>query len=324
MKTKKKIGIGILIILISIPAWMFIKAKFGLYSRYDIDDLSKENQEALAVFYGIHPEMISEGKWFDVKYTYFNELAPENGNIEIVKKTLSPIKDSDLIMETVIEKNDEKKTISMIRGNGSFDGKFTEKGKIYVRTILSGIFITMEPYERDTYKDFKLIIHYPGGSEEHKLSADVEKQLELNKEAMEKTESEKYLGELGYINIHSSYYFVNYMKLLYVDDFEAWVSRVEELLRKYQGTDKNIGIQLHMIAYDSNVPYDKAKILEKLLIQAYQEELIGKDMFDFHNWVECMDVVNNSTKEIDKAIYDRLLRKRGIEREDIEKLLENY
>lgn len=58
--------------------------------------------------------MISEGKWFDVKYTYFNELDPSQSNIEIVKKTLSPIKESVLIMDTVIKENGGEKIIHFL------------------------------------------------------------------------------------------------------------------------------------------------------------------------------------------------------------------
>lgn len=111
----EKICLAIIFCAAFVPTFFLLKIFNHQNPNYDLADFSKareEEKEALSIFYD--SDMISEGKYFDLKFTYF-EPCTDEAVMEIVKKT-----DADL-GDVVIETWDENDEFISVRSYGRFE-----------------------------------------------------------------------------------------------------------------------------------------------------------------------------------------------------------
>lgn len=306
MKKINKVIILVLILAVSFFVIIVIKESHK-YEIYSIEDLDETNQEQVTLFYSLTPDTISYGELFDVRYTFYNEINPLRGSIEIVRKTKSPMQEVKIGISGDYENVEDKKY------SGVFYTSFDDN-EVY--DIITSDILFQQGEAVNEGKKFKMIIEYPGGSEVHILEADETNQIAVNKSALD------LIGG----NFYISYYYMNYLYSLYIYQIDEWENEMETLFNYYVNNEikiEELSRFFSIVSYD-DLDYEKAEEIERLLLESYKLGLIPNNHSKLKEWVNYMSEINMVTDSVDRNLYDSLLKKETIDLSDIEELLTNY
>lgn len=208
--------------------------------KFDYDGASAVEKEAIELFYADDSALIAKGKYFDVKYAYFNPANITDITFEMVKKTADEvsfdsitIKDKNgnygVVCESLgdIEYRLDQGPAGLVMclgGNSSFQYYgFSNGHSLMLKDMLEDNFkVSREKIERD-YPRLVLILGINGEEEVYELQYQQEQRYRYTKEC-----KEKYLaGEKNpYYGVQASYYY----SALFYRDFEQWKAEIEQLL----------------------------------------------------------------------------------------------
>jgi len=195
--------------------------------QYSFSNFSNaEENERLLIedFYGLVPELISEGKWFDVKLE-----SSFSGGFTILKK-VDEIFDITVEIEFLYNSEIVKTDSIMMSKNSSYDFRSVAKKEYVFDNVVSRLDII---HNNETFlqmvDEIKIKIEYAGGEEVHILKSNLQKEYEL----FELKLNSYYLNSDGYYYGAIREQIASQVNVLMITDFKKWCAFVEQLRYKY-------------------------------------------------------------------------------------------
>lgn len=247
---KKVCCIALLCITFVMVSFYFENYYHPSYELNDFSDASEEEREAIALFYADDSSLISEGKYVDIKYAYFNPANMSDIRFEMIKKNTADVTFDSIIIK---DKTGTKETEGSITGGrpyrfeqGSFglvmglanDDSFQYYGYCSGNALFLDSYLIREltqDYIERNYSRITIAFKINGEDEVHELQYDKEKRFRYTMECKEKFLA----GEQNpYYGTQTSYYY----STLFYRDFEKWKMEIEQLLASgiFRGLDKQI------------------------------------------------------------------------------------
>ncbi|MEG0368213.1 MAG: hypothetical protein RR585_15320, partial [Coprobacillus sp.] len=235
------------------------------YAELDKSKFTNDEKASYEKFYSENPELISKGKLFDLKFSYFMENDPLNSCIVGVKKTSSQIDEInwEISFQVGEEKVKSDTTVTYVgpvaylqsfRLDNFYRQRFNEDNMTYPKINLENL---------------KVVITYPGGKEVHKLKLDKNKLYEsiVNYNVSNNSTDQ----------FTSRYDYDDYFNALYEYDFNRWKSEIREYIKKDDYISynllKNVYNERDFSDKDPNFIYQllKDQILSGKIDQSYEQ-----------------------------------------------------
>lgn len=239
MKKNKKVVILLIIFVLIISGFIFMKTWKKTYTKANYNIASVQEKEKLDFFYdGSIP--ISKGKYFDIRYLYYNDKSPTKIKLDVVKKVEEDIKIDEMI---IYNSNGEEILIMLEALNVEFHKKQTKEPNIFMTFknynyygILNGYnlfrgdrgYLTPDEEYRNLQK-LTIELKIDGAIEKHELVFDKKESLNTLAQVNE------WKHDTGQET--RRYYLSYYYGLLMKEDFEQWKQNVNMLLNDEYAKD---------------------------------------------------------------------------------------
>ena len=244
--------------------------------QYNFSDFSgAEAYEGRIIeeFYEFVPELVSEGKWFDVKLE-----SGFGGNITIVKKV-----DELFDITITIECFDGNRIIKKRYMRMTVDGGRNFRSLASKEYVLDNVISRMDTANGDMYfrkmvDKIVIVIEYAGGEEEHILKADSNKEHELFELRLrsfyENSDSDYGASIRRQIGDHAN--------SLMLTDFDKWYEFAKQLVNNYEenGTNfettivKKFSHELLFLKVDENSYLSEDDLRKYLEIYEWYSEVV--------------------------------------------------